>query len=330
MIFNAWQRVPMDLQWKDFAPGAVLLHTDDDAVVVDARLKKDEDKVKLTIQRLNGERYEKEVEGKQTLPKAYDGTLHSDLRAVALPGVIWSRDGLFTPRNLVAILATAIVMSFMLASGAGMWYLAFVAGGGAGMAVRRYWKGDREVEFLAPDRLGLTMETILPYVLAREQGKLWVPPTYGANRRQLALQRVDAIRNTYLELREDIIERIERPALFDPAVPATAEFEAALVRFEDIDDNTPTEMLDELASEVEVTFNVAQANAERLGLEHLPEDARSAARRAGKAARLAQGASTDGEREASLRQVKKILDSLALYYLPTLDERLAIEAPHDD
>ncbi|WP_040282984.1 hypothetical protein [Tessaracoccus massiliensis] len=77
---------------------------------------------------------------------------------------------------------------------------------------------------------------------------------------------------------------------------------------------------------MELTFNVAQANAERLGLEHLPEGARSDARRAGKAARLAAGATTPGERQASLAQVKRILDSLALYYLPTLVERLAIEA----
>ena len=41
------------------------------------------------------------------------------------------------------------------------------------------------------------------------------------------------------------------------------------------------------------------------------------------------GASTEGERQASLSQVRRILDELALYYLPRLDETLAIEAGPD-
>ena len=49
-------------------------------------------------------------------------------------------------------------------------------------------------------------------------------------------------------------------------------------------------------------------------------------RRAGKAAHLAAGAATEGERQASLAQVKRILDSLALYYLPTIREKPALEA----
>lgn len=334
MIFNAWQPVPMDLRWEDYAPGAILFHNDTNAVVVDTRRKKDSKDIKLEIQKLDGERYEEDAKPQDPLFKKMPGLVGGDprdVRAVALPGVIWSRDSFFAPRNIVALLAMAVVVSlFLVGDNLGMHYLAFMAGGGAAMAVRRYWKSGNTVEFLVPDRLGITLDTVLPYVLAREQGKLWIPPTHGANRRQLALQRVEAIRNKYLQLREDIVQRIEAPALFDPAVPATSEFEAALVAFDDVTDATPTERIDALASEVEVTFNVAQANAERLGLEHLPEHARDDARRAGKAARLAQGATTEGEREASLRQVKKILDSLALYYLPTLDERLALEAPPDD
>jgi len=120
--------------------------------------------------------------------------------------------------------------------------------------------------------------------------------------------------------------RIECSALFDPKVPATAVFEEALVAFEDVTDLTPTDEFDALATEVELAFNVAQANAERIGLSHLPEDKRADARRAGKAAHLAAGAATEGERQASLAQVKRILDSLALYYLPTIREKPALEA----
>ena len=37
---------------------------------------------------------------------------------------------------------------------------------------------------------------------------------------------------------------------------------------------------------------------------------------------------TEGEREASLTQVRRILGSLALYYLPTIEaETLSLEAP---
>lgn len=328
-MFNSWQPVPILTTWNEFTPGAILLYTDDDAVVADARTK--DGKIKLRLQRLDGERFERDVDRDSSIKKEARKLLGDadDIRAMALPAVIWREDRLFSVRNMAALLATALVTSIvlMLSSNGGLFYAAVMAGGAAGVFVRRQFKRGNELTILAPDRLGITMETVLPYALTREQGKLWVPPTLGGDRRQLAFSRVDAIRDSYLALREDVAYRIENPALFDPAVPATAEFEAALVAFEDVNDSTRTIDVDALASEVEVTFNVAQANAERLGLMHLPEHARSDARRAGKAARLAAGATTEGEREASLTQVKRILDSLALYYLPTLDETLAIEAP---
>jgi len=64
--------------------------------------------------------------------------------------------------------------------------------------------------------------------------------------------------------------------LFDPVVPRTAAFERALVEF---DDDPSSE-------------------------------------RAVKAARLVVGAGTEGERDAAIGQLQRILDSLALYYLP--------------
>lgn len=333
-MYDTWQRVDLYDPWKNVAPGAMLVYTDDDAVVIDARVE--DKKIKLRVQRLDGERFEKDAKLSDTIRKQVREIIpEGKTRAIALPAVLWHEDQLFSPRNLVGMLASIVVtVAILIVMSLGdnnvgaFMYWAFAAGGAAGLWARRLWKTGR-ITFLAPDRLGLTMETIHPYALSLEQGELWVPPTRGADRRQLAFQRVDAIRTAYLELREDIAYRIESSALFDPAVPATAAFEEALVRFGDVTDATPTPELDDHATEVELAFNTARANAERLGLEHLPEDARAEGRRAGKAARLAAGASTEGEREASLTQVRRILDSLALYYLPTLDEKLAIAPPRN-
>ncbi|WP_296135734.1 hypothetical protein [uncultured Tessaracoccus sp.] len=333
MRSEPWQPVPLETTWGSLPPGAIFVHHDEDGIVVDVR-RTEHAKTKLHLQRLNGERFTEDVKDGATVGQKANAWLHPgdahDVRAVSVPAVLWRHQGLLAPRTWVGLLVSAVVgTAVVVFASAGQLYLAFLAAGAASVAVQRLFRRGNELQFLAPDRLGITMETILPYVLTREQGKLWVSPTAGADRRQLTFQRVDAIRERHLELREDIAYRIECSALFDPAVPATAEFEAALVRFDDVTDQTPTDELDALASEVEVSFNVAQANAERLGIAHLPEEARGDARRAGKAARLAAGASTEGERQASLSQVRRILDELALYYLPRLDETLAIEAGPD-
>lgn len=337
-MVDTWQPIPLHATWGEFEPGFCLLYTNVDAIVVDAQRDYDggrwaDNDVKLVMQRTNGARFTEEVKPSETIGRTGtellldDGTDDDVVRALAIPTVIWSEDKLFSTRNLVVLLATTLTITLAMAIvPKSMFYFVFLAGGAVGESIRRFWKSRNHAQIMAPDKLGITMETIHPYALTREQGKLWVPPSANADRRQLVFQRVNAIRTHYLELREDIAYRIECSALFDQAVPATAEFEAALVAFDDATDATDTDQLDALASDVEVSFNVAQANAERLGFEHLPEQARSDARRAGKAARLAAGATTEGERQASLTQVKRILDSLALYYLPTLDERLAIEA----
>lgn len=137
-------------------------------------------------------------------------------------------------------------------------------------------------------------------------------------------ERVRAIRDEYAALQLDIVTRIEQPALFDQSEPATSAFLAALIAHDDAPNAT---IRDELAADVELKYSVARAHAETVGLHHFPESARDDAQLAAKAARLAQGATTPGEREASLTQVKRILDSLAIHYLPQLDEHLAIEPP---
>jgi hypothetical protein len=143
--------------------------------------------------------------------------------------------------------------------------------------------------------------------------------------RDRVVARIDAIRAEYGQLQSDIVERIDHPALFDSAAPTTARFLAALVQAEDRADRLPLDELESLASKLEVTFEVAKAHARVVGLQHLPRGKRDDARRAGKAARLAREASTDGERRAATTQLRRILDSLALYYLPDVSDRLEIE-----
>lgn len=144
------------------------------------------------------------------------------------------------------------------------------------------------------------------------------------DRARSAEERVARIRASYGEAKLDIVRRIEQPALFDQAAPATAAFLEALAKYEDAGSLDERERA---AADVEMTYSVALDHAKAVGLNHLPEHARDAGRRAAKAARLAAQAATGGERDASLQQVKRILDSLALYYLPTLDEQLAVEPP---
>ena len=67
-MFSTWQQVPLKASWGRVEPGAVLLFTDDEAVVVDARRSPQErSKVRLRIQRPNGERFERDVKSGETL-----------------------------------------------------------------------------------------------------------------------------------------------------------------------------------------------------------------------------------------------------------------------
>lgn len=128
-------------------------------------------------------------------------------------------------------------------------------------------------------------------------------------------QRVDQVKAAYGELAADIVYRIEASALFDPAVEQTQRFQLALLAW---DPSSPEAA--SLATEVEESFAEAKATAERLGLEYLPETARGTARRAAKSARLALSATTEEERLAARRQVADLLGSLALYWMPPVDE----------
>ena len=131
-----------------------------------------------------------------------------------------------------------------------------------------------------------------------------------------AVALVDGIKEEYGRLLTDLAYRIETPALFDPADELTRRLTTALIRWDTTHETLDGSELGTLAAEVRVAFEAAKEHAEAVGLRHLPEEAREPAGRALKAARVAAGTDSPGEREAALEQVTGILDSLALYYLP--------------
>ncbi|MDO5677696.1 MAG: hypothetical protein Q4G35_09360 [Propionibacteriaceae bacterium] len=133
-----------------------------------------------------------------------------------------------------------------------------------------------------------------------------------------AQRRVDVVKEQYGALLLDVAYRIERSALFDPAVHTTREFTVLLAQWDS--GNLPPEAAIRLAHEIELAFAAARQHAESVGLSHLPHTARQDAARAAKSARLAQRAATEGERAAALERTFRILESLALYYLPSPEE----------
>ncbi|MDF1488468.1 hypothetical protein [Tessaracoccus caeni] len=171
-----------------------------------------------------------------------------------------------------------------------------------------------------------------PLLLPRESGR-WLtvnealaslPANNGPRARAEA--QVAEVRESYGRMLGDIAYRIENAALFDSAVPLTKQFDTALALWADVTDATPEDEAVRRASLVKVTFETARANAETLGLAHLPQTARDPARRAAGAARLAARSTNDAERETATAQVVQILGSLALYYLPKPEDfRKAIE-----
>lgn len=130
-----------------------------------------------------------------------------------------------------------------------------------------------------------------------------------------AERHVADVKETYGRLLIDVIYRIENPALFDAAVPTTAEFTSALIAWDNREGLNPAE-ISTLAAEVERTFAVAKAHAETVGMAHLGE-ARGQAETALKAFRVTQDkAASPAEKKAALDRAIAVLDSLMLYYLP--------------
>lgn len=293
-----WDSLPDAGKLSTIVPAAVLVHDDEVAFVVD---------LKRMLGKLEGRVYEVGGRGERVLSLTGQDEVGSlggllgltPARVRLLPPILWQ--GRRRP-----------------ASAPSLW----------AMVPRRLRPRRPRMEFLGSSRI--VEEEVLEHALALERGVAWErggSPRTAGNRVDDAHQRVASVRQAYGELRSDLVFRIEHPALFDPADPTTAAFERALAAFTAHDGAGPGEV-EERAARVEVAFNVALRHARRRGLRHVPANHRGDVRRAAKAARLAAGATTDGERTASLRQVQRILDSLALYYLPSsTDTALQLEPP---
>ncbi|WP_040284703.1 hypothetical protein [Tessaracoccus massiliensis] len=131
-----------------------------------------------------------------------------------------------------------------------------------------------------------------------------------------ARARVDRVKERLGAMTTDVIYRIENSALFDTSVPLTRQFNLLMMRWDDEQARLGAAALDRLSMEVELAFTTARDHAETVGLSHLPATAQPDARRALKAAELANRATSEGEREAALLQVTRLLESIALFYLP--------------
>lgn len=188
----------------------------------------------------------------------------------------------------------------------------------------RGWFRNRAPHIATSGRLHLDGTNILEYAEARVRGERPEPPTNTA-RREAIRARAATVIDDHAARRSDVAYRIENSALFDASVPTTHALEVAMVRWEAEAGSASLEELDDLASELEIAYAVARDHAETVGFGHLPGAKEADARRAAKAARLAASATSEGERLAAQQQVVRILESLALHYLPTAEaKRLAL------
>lgn len=180
------------------------------------------------------------------------------------------------------------------------------------------------IEVRSLEQLPLNSRNVVEYAAQRLAGAH--PEALEAKpHRERVLGRIAEIRAEYGALKLDLLARIDEPALFDGSEPLTARFLSALVEADDVADELPLPQLEALASRLEVSFEVAKAHARTVGIHHVPEDRRDDARRAAKVARLARAATSDGERRAAVAQLGRILDGMALHYMPASVETLAIE-----
>lgn len=241
----------------------------------------------------------------------------AEVTVVPIPPVKWSGRGEPRPLRLPVTLVTAFGVAALLL-GLGDVVGAALALPAAGLVALAAWNVMRKrlpVRILTAGSLELDGTNIVEYATARQLGQRPELLT-DVQRREAVLGRIEDVKQEYGGLRTDVGYRIENSALFDPSVPPTSAFEVALARYDAQADGLGLDELDELATDVEITYSVARDHAETIGMAHLPATARADARRAAKAYRLAAGASNDAEREAAMSQVVRILESLALYYLP--------------
>ncbi|MFT3889125.1 MAG: hypothetical protein QM713_13305 [Arachnia sp.] len=256
--------------------------------------------------------------------------LGAGVEFVAIPPVEWP--GLGEGRALrvpvtVAGAAAAGVAPLLLGGALGG-ALALPAAAAAAGLLWTLMRRRRRARIRTAGDLHLDGTNLVDYAIARRLGQRPDVLT-DTERRERIGRRIDDIRADYGRRAADIVYRIENSALFDSAVPTTNALEVALVRCDVEAAALGLDELDDLATDLEIAYAVALDHAETVGFQHLPETARADARRAHKAAQLAAGATTDGERAAAAAQVIRILGSLALYYLPAPEAaRRALTAGH--
>lgn len=333
-----WEPVDPSAELKDLVPISVLVTTDqrDDALIAEFFWSAEASSQEPFIMRFIRTNRSDRVTALQLKAHSRIGEKASELmstsaiRIVALPPVQWSRRG--EPRRGRLPIGIALALTVGLASPAlggatGAFWALPLAAAAFGLVWLIGVKPE-PMRILVPGDLHLDASNVVEYARRRELGER--PEQQNIRDRRASIHaRVEDIKAEYGRLSTDVVYRIENSALFDSSEDATERFQAALIRWDTNPDDSVA-VLEELAGEVEVSFAVAQDHAETVGLSHLPSQAQDAGRRASNAARLAQRATTEGERLASMRQVARILDALALYYLPRIDkETLALEAPTD-
>ena len=318
MNLQPWRLIDPGTRIEDIAPGAVVIFTDRERHLV------------MLHRRDDGSHHWEVMEGLLPLLRddyEIDGGQRLDVvgqrlrwrhpqqrRFLMVPGFTVPKWPHWLWAGLALLLATITMAVTLATDNPALFGLGFLLTLGVPTWVA---SARKRVEILGQRRLGVTQTNIHAYALAVERGELWqgeLPA--GAVPSPTVL--VERIQQQYAELRTDLVYRLENPALFDPAVPTTAAFEAALVDFAD----APSL---EAAARVEVRFQVARRYAEQLGLRHVAAGQRKEVARAVKIARLATDAPSPGERRAALLQLQRVLEPLALYYLPGRVDLPAIE-----
>lgn len=334
MKYPYWHPIPAGTPVEDVTGMAILAMSgaDDDAAVCRFEIwsptEDGERMAQLTYARLD------RPQSVHRLTGSLEGRLDFRLRSVVSDPVIavaipdWQARrhlplGAFHWASLTVITLVVALVVFII-GGPVAGFFAVPAGLLAALAMYPMIRPRGEFAIRTTGDLQLDEHNLLDYARARLDGER--PEMQRLEDRRAAIvARVDDLRAEHIALREDIVFRIDFPAMFDTSVPTTAEFQTSLVRFDDVAAAGDVDDLEQAAAEVEITYATARQHAETVGIRHLPEDKRDDARRASKAARLAARASTEGERVASLTQTKRILDSLGLHYMPEIGEPLAIE-----
>lgn len=125
------------------------------------------------------------------------------------------------------------------------------------------------------------------------------------------------VKQDYGRLLTDLCYRLDNPALFDAAEPATADFVELMIRWDNSHLSLEPSEVSDLAARLRVAFDAARANAEARGTTHVPEELRPEVDRAARIMRVATDKSAPAaERRAAARRAATILEGLALYYLP--------------